>query len=150
MRCPDCGKFVSFEPGEPEADLEINSVSLDGGIVTIEIGGTVRGILNCAECGTELKEATFEVSQEHDFSLGEAIEKGKEWGTPDFEVEVNSCEPTDRQETIDKKGKVIPFRYRKTFYGISAKYTISGPDGFLSASFTFEDDLQASAWDELV
>ncbi len=55
MRCPDCNKFVSMEVSDPEVDtLEVDT---DG---TVNI--TVRIVRTCAECGTELKEATLEFS----------------------------------------------------------------------------------------
>ncbi len=60
MRCPDCSKMVSYD--EPQATVESEEVSNEG-LVNIE----VRLVLPCAECGTELKETTFnfEIDLEH-------------------------------------------------------------------------------------
>lgn len=57
MRCPDCNKFVSLEPNEPEVEsLEITA--------TGEITAEVRFVRVCAGCSIELKEATFEVEDQ--------------------------------------------------------------------------------------
>ncbi len=69
MRCPDCNKFVSQEPG----DVDVVTEDCDGGQINVEC----RITQNCSECGTELKEGTItiehEVSDEghedHDFML---------------------------------------------------------------------------------
>ena len=49
MRCPDCNKFVSFDEGEPK----VQSIEIDTSGVKCE----VRIVMNCGECGQELKEA---------------------------------------------------------------------------------------------
>jgi len=55
MRCSDCNKFVSFDDSnDPEADDA--DVDAEG-----RVSGTVRVYLTCAECGTELKEANFDL-----------------------------------------------------------------------------------------
>lgn len=60
MRCPDCNKFVSYdESAEPEAMLEVETDGTDEATVS----GTVRVVLTCAECGTELKETSFDVDE---------------------------------------------------------------------------------------
>jgi hypothetical protein len=60
MRCPDCNKFVSYDDTtEPEHNLEIN----DNGDGSMQVTGDVKIVLTCAECGTELKEYTFEVDE---------------------------------------------------------------------------------------
>lgn len=56
MRCPDCNKFVSFD--EPAVEMEDPEIS--SGSVT----ASARVALNCAECGTELAEATFDLETE--------------------------------------------------------------------------------------
>src|SRR5687767_14393235 len=57
MRCPDCNKFVSFDT---EADPETNIDVAEDGAIT----GDVRIANNCQECGTELKEGTFDVDDD--------------------------------------------------------------------------------------
>lgn len=54
MRCPDCNKFVSYDES---AEPEVNDLQISEGNVT----GQVRVLLTCAECGTELKEANFDI-----------------------------------------------------------------------------------------
>jgi len=66
-RCPDCNKFVSYDDGtEPEAEADVDE--------TGHITGTVRIALTCAECGTELREASFDL----DVDLSAAVEEHRE------------------------------------------------------------------------
>lgn len=54
MRCPDCQKFVSYDTDhDPEAD----DPEYSNGVVT----GSVRRELPCADCGTTLKSASFDM-----------------------------------------------------------------------------------------
>jgi hypothetical protein len=55
MRCPDCSKFVAFDT---EVDPEENG---DEAISGSSFTATYRRVLNCADCGTELKSAEIEV-----------------------------------------------------------------------------------------
>lgn len=59
-RCPDCNKFVSYDDG----DVDVQSEDVESGEVRVE----VRIVKTCAECGTELREATLDLSHafEHD------------------------------------------------------------------------------------
>jgi len=61
-RCPDCNKFVSYDDG----DVDVQSEDVESGEVRVE----VRIVKTCAECGTELKEANFDL--ESDFTDGVA------------------------------------------------------------------------------
>ncbi len=63
MRCPDCNRFVSQEAGEPEVDDSTSDM---------QVSLSVRIVQNCAECGTELKEATLEIERDLDEEVGEA------------------------------------------------------------------------------
>lgn len=129
MRCPDCNHFVSFDPAEPEMDVDF----ADGALT-----GTVRIVLNCAECGQELKDATLDV--EHEITLPEHVCEGTE--EVEWTIIQLSVENTDRTEG---KG-----RGTKTFYG----YEISGElvcgCGKSKVEVSVSDDIQASAMDELV
>ena len=58
MRCPDCNKFVSFD----EADPEVNTLGIDE---DGQVNAEVRIVNTCADCGTELKEITFEMEHDH-------------------------------------------------------------------------------------
>lgn len=157
MRCPDCCKMVSYDEAEPE-DAEVNVNGTD-------VSVSVRITNNCADCGTELKEANFEL--EGDFSEaagahectfdeveGEAKREPVEKDAREYEAEVESTERTSRSGYFDKKtGKFVNAggRYAKTFYGVSVevKITCSECNGDVT-TLTLEDDVQASGMDELV
>lgn len=153
MRCPDCNKFVSLELGEePEAELEVSD-----GVVT----GTVQIVRNCADCGTELKEATFDVEVtlptlvEHANEIAAAREarekehKDKEVAgeTPsmdededehDMEVEVDECQATEEGGG----------RYKKSYYGVDVTFTAKCSCG-KEEQGSFEDKIAASHMDEV-
>lgn len=143
MRCPDCSKMVSFD--EPQATVESEEVS-DDGQVNIE----VRLVLPCAECGQELKETTF--SFEHD--LEHTCDPVKALENPDksgFELQVDDPETTeDFKPKVDAKGKPIPTRYQKHFYGVTVTGTATCNKCGEEIPFTLEDEIQSSGMDELV
>ena len=132
-RCPDCNKFVSYEEEAPEVELEVDAE----GMVT----GTVRIVNACGECGTELREATFEVDGPEYGLTAEQLAKHAGQGHS-LEVEEQSSERTDRQEG---KG-----RYAKKFYGydLAFRVTCSCVEG-LKVEGSCNDDIQASSMDEL-
>lgn len=152
MRCPDCNKFVPFDTSnEPEVDLDIDE---DGNIT-----GSVRIVNNCDECGTELKDANFDVDDstlvdkftEHkvEKAAGEEV-LGVEHVLDTTSFETEGEERTERAETKDRKGKAIRNpRYQKTLYGFSLTAKVS-----CSCGETFEtvisDETPASYMDELV
>lgn len=173
MRCPDCSKFVSFDTDtEPEVDAtEVD----DEGHVTFD----ARIVNNCAECGTELTEYTFNVEVDLTDAVGahqtealdeaaQVADQAKVDGKPapeaekhnDLKVEVE-CDRNDRRETetvtVAKRGpkkgqtvkKPIPFRYQKQFYGVSGTVTVTCACGEEFAA-DFSDDVQASGMDEMV
>ncbi len=171
MRCPDCSKMVSYD--EPQATVESEEVS-DEGLVSIE----VRLVLPCAECGTELKETTFnfEIDLEHTCPEGDQIcECGhrRSSHTPicsfsgmckcseyrekeaRFEVELEDPETTEeyrpRFATNKKREqKPIPMRYQKHFYGVSVSGTAICNKCEEEIPFDDKDDVQASGMEELV
>jgi ribosomal protein L44E len=113
MRCPDCEKFVPFEPGDPE----ISGEEVDNGTVT----GQVRIVLTCGECGTELKEANldFDMAFEHE------CEKVKEDEEPEFDEPVLEAENVDDyRPKVDEKGKPVPSRFQKHYYGAEITGTV--------------------------
>ena len=131
-RCPDCNKFVSYDNfTEPEVDVDIAE-----GLVS----GEIRLALACGEWGAELKETTFVV----DIKLDE----GHDGVGHELSVEARDAEMTTRQGAIDKKGKPIPPRYRRTYYGVAVDFQVSCVCGF-SKDFEFKDELQASSFDDL-
>lgn len=137
MRCPDCNKFVSFDESDPEVnDLD---VSADGTVTAV-----VRIVNTCAECGTELKEGTFEFEE-----LVDA--EGHNGEGHELSVQESGADRTQRSGYF-KKGEFIPAsgRYAKNFYGVSVTYTVTCSCGALSVEDAFEDDMQASSMDEMV
>lgn len=141
MRCPDCSKFVSQETGEPETDLTLEDTrdpeNKDPQMV--QVTGTVRLTLNCADCGTELKEGTFEFDEE--------VEVPVEHLGDDHELEVdsNDGEGTERQDGKDG----TPSRYRRTYYGVHVTAQVTCSCGKLDLSVELSDEMQASSFDEL-
>jgi len=147
MRCPDCNKFVPYDDStEPEVDLDVEI----GGAVT----GTARIVLTCGECGTELKETTFDLDLEGDsfttsegkeFEFAKHAEEGHE-----LSVECEGAELTSRTETTNPKtGKPISYRYARTYYGFQADLELScSCGGKWSASAA--DECQASGMEEMV
>lgn len=138
MRCPECNKFARYEYQEPEiSDLRVEA---DGGI-----SGECRIVLACEEDGAELKESVLEI----DVDCGEAL-VGHEGAGHELEVEDDGAEATERSDR--KPG--TPARYRKTFYGAKASFTVTcsckglGENGD-GVTFEWEDDVQASSMDEL-
>lgn len=71
-RCPDCNKFVSYDTDqEPEVDVDIDE---DG-----QVTGTVRIFDACAECGTELRETTIDISEDMSAACeGHLVDDAKE------------------------------------------------------------------------
>lgn len=135
MRCPDCNKFVAFEENDPEVELDVD----DDGMVT----GTVRIVNACAECGSELKEATLDVEG----SVEEEIVKCK-GDPPDEEKDCPlSIEETSSGRTSRAEGKG---RGTKTFYGAEVEYEVTCECGKIKVTKQWSDDVQASSMDEMV
>lgn len=109
MRCPSCEKFVSYD--EPECE-EQDSAAVDGTTVT----ANVRVVLKCADCGDELKEATFDLEGEAALKAKcKAADESEDAPEHEWEVVDASYDPTDRYESIDKKGRAIPSRFQQTY-----------------------------------
>lgn len=142
MRCPDCNKFVSQEAGEPEISLEV-----DGSEVRCE----ARLPINCAECGSELKEGNFQMEEQ----LPEDIAKDHDGDGHDLEVEEDGQDIIDDYKTKDRHGKPIKNpRYQTHEYGVSVNFSVrcscqeKGAEPLFSG--TLEDKMPASSFDELV
>ncbi len=127
MRCPDCSKFVSLEFAEPEVDnIEVDA---DGNVT-----GGVRIHRDCADCGNELKEATFDIDVT--VEIGEHTGEGHELeidGEPDV-------------EQIEEGGG----RYAKAYFGAKVTFTVKCSCGGLEVDGEYEDKVAASQMDELV
>jgi hypothetical protein len=141
MRCNDCNKFVGQEPEEPEAELEVARADGTDTCKEITVAGQVTVSVNCAECGTQLKQASFDV--EESITLTDDKHCGEEH---DLEVEVDSCEATE--EYKGRKG--APARYQKHYYGFQLSYSVSCSCGEpVDLGGSFEDSMQASSMDEM-
>lgn len=130
MRCPDCSKFVGLEFAEPEVEnLEVNE---DG-----HVTGEIRIHRDCADCGNELKEATFEI----DVDLSEKVGDGHKGEGHELEIHEDSV------EQIEEGGG----RYKKSYFGARVEFHLTCECGKLEdASGEYEDKLAASSMDEMV
>lgn len=132
MRCDQCNKFAAYDDStEPEVETDFNEESGT-------FSGQVRIVLTHDECGTELKEASFEFDGE----VPKEIIAEHEGDDHSLSLEETS-ELTSRGEGSG--------RYMKTFYGHSTTIDLvcsCGSEGLWSQGF--EDDTQASHMDELV
>lgn len=136
-RCNDCNRFVSYDDSnEPEVDsLEVDSQS---------ITGSIRIYLTCAECGTELRESNFDVEVDISEDFGEEHEGEGH----DLDVDFNDLELTTHTNDKDAKGKTIPYRFRKTFYGYSGNFDVRCKCG-KTETYDVADSVQASHMDEI-
>lgn len=134
VRCPDCNKFASYDGVEAETMDE----SIDG----VTFYSSVRVYLPCADCGTELKEYTFEVEQEliHDCTMV----------GPELQIASWDVNGSDRREFQDAKGRPINPRYQKTFYGYEGSLKWECPECGFTDEVDLRDDAQASYFEQLV
>lgn len=127
MRCPDCNKFVSYD--EPQVEQQSLDLEEDG-----TIRASYRVVLNCADCGNELKDTTLEMESSVDLS-------DHQGDTHEVEIEEDSvegvCEPGSD-------------RWSKTYYGASVTVVVTCSCGNLNASIEMSDKVSASEMDELV
>ena len=130
MRCPDCAKFVSYD--EPQVELD------DEHVEGLAYTASIRVTLPCADCGTELKEYTFE----YDTTLEKCKCEDGMWDTDSSDF--NGADKRD----IHRAGKMIPYRSQKQFYGYSADVMFKCTCGE-SQSIEFGDYAQASHFEEL-
>jgi len=101
MRCPDCNKFVSENTDEdPEFSID---AWMEGDVITVS--GTVSIINTCAECGTELRTASFDTEA----TIFRKKDAPAHCGSPDIDES-----DIDAERTEETKGKVRYFGYRAT------------------------------------
>lgn len=153
MRCPDCGKFVSYD--EPECE-----VGSDPEICGDEVTSTVTVNLNCGECGSLLKSATIDASADFSHDCKPPEDRNAEWepdpkygdGEEQYEIEdEGSPEGTSRLQTKDRHDKPIKsHRYMKTFYGFEQIVTVKCRKCGETFEVTLADEEQASAFEEQV
>lgn len=154
-RCPDCNKFVSYD----EPQVEEQGMDVFGE----EIQGEIMVTLMCADCGTELKSLSFEVSEyinhecvvtEETEETGEVEDEDEDEGEDEelepYELESSdNWESTDRYEDKDKNGKTIKNpRYMKHYYGFKGVIEVSCT--MCKETFDVEISMeeQASAYEE--
>jgi hypothetical protein len=169
MRCPDCNKFVGFDEGNVNLDIDIDE---DSG--RISISGEVT--LPCAECGQDLKQLSVseevEGSDSFDSDPLELVKAKLPEGSEEitqawfdehctvaYEGSLDSSYH-EQQQTHDRRGKPIKnSRYAKTYKGAEITGTITrtitcdvkGVEPIVEEeSFEHTIEEQASAFDELV
>lgn len=159
-RCGQCNKFVSYEGGEePEenGDFEVTHQS----DTSVEVAGAVDRLLNCADCGNELKRATIEFNIEVDFQHAEGCpvlekEDGEDDGDddvePEYEIETSfeASEETQTQHWDKRKKKMVPSkpRYWRQFYGVAVTGTVTCTHCKATAEFEETTNEAASAFEE--
>lgn len=123
MRCPDCQKFVAY--GDPEFEVD-DAEAQDGQLVA-----SIRMVLPCEDCGTELKETTFDVDErfehecpkqecvcggpriDHYAEDGETLLDGIDHDfeaagqDPDYDVDEPGVEDATRQESTKKVARWV-------------------------------------------
>jgi len=107
-------KFVSY--GE-DVEPEITSEDIVDGHLT----GEVRVVLDCAECGGELKEANIEYEKEIEHDCRDSEDDDE----LEFEIQDTSATLDSRLQDKDRHGKPIKnSRYMKMFYGADISTTV--------------------------
>lgn len=144
MRCPDCAKMVSYDTEvEPE-------VTQDPEVVDGTVTMTVRRILGCGECGTELKDTELELEME----VQPGAHEGDEQAECDHEWELENdpdVSNTERRATHDRHGKPIRnHRYQRQFYGVEVEGSVKCSKCGLAGEFKGDAEEQASGMSELV
>lgn len=153
MRCPDCRKFVSFD--EPTVELLWEEINDDG-----TINGEIRIVLTCAECATELKEASLEFDEQIDHECAPDTLKAYQDGLPpadrweegndQYELEIDDPEPIDRYQDTNAKGKPISPRYQKHYYGADISGRAICQKCGETIEFSVQVEEQASGFDEMI
>jgi hypothetical protein len=137
-------KFVSLSQEDPEVDgIEVCQE-------TGEVTASVRLVLSCIDCGTEMKETHLDI-QDTPHGLDEHMEM-HEKAEEEFslDVEESNVEATDEYQNLDRHGKPIrSFRYMKHYYGAQMTATVTCSCGE-SFDVDLSDSVQASFFDELV
>ena len=140
-RCNDCNKFVSIESeGDPELNIDTDGHG--------NVSGSVRIVNECAECGSELTSATFDVTIDLTKEVEEHIAEMHGGKEVEWELDNEDASRTDR---YDGKGRRAPHMYGvEVSVDLVCKVCAGHAD--LGERFeihgTFSDEIQASAMDE--
>ena len=138
MRCPDCAKFVSFD--EPQVEIEQEDLTREEEGFTVNV--SIRMVLPCADCGTELKDYTEDL----DIDIEHSCE-----GTEEEEDTLLIDEPStsdDYRPAHDKKGKPIPQRFQKHFYIAEISGSVICGKCGEEIPFSENVEVQSSSFDE--
>lgn len=128
-RCENCNKFVSYDEPEVES-IEAGGdpdVTVTDDKYNVYVEGDVRVVLNCADCGSELKSTDIDWACNVDLAL---VKPDLEPSLLDDFSSVRKCyeieiEVTDEQGDTRTEGKD---RGRKTFYGFAATVLVTVSD----------------------
>jgi len=162
MRCPSCNRFVpngdpeaSVESGEDfEAEISEKTEPVEGGepikkrVLIIKCTPEVRVMIPCGECGTELKDTTFEMEMETEHECDQLPEV-----TPVEGIEIEGefeVEATDDYKTKDRHGKPIKNpRYQAHLYGAEVTAKATCPFCQEEIEFSASDQTDSSSMEEL-
>ncbi len=140
-RCPDCNKFVSYDT---ETEPEVENVSIDipevekGEGANATVSAEVRIVNNCADCGSEMAEAMFELEGDVEIPA-EHIGEG-------HEIEVGEDSVQRDERFTEAKNP----RYAKHFYSVEFNAHVACSCGKFVEIVTMTDEVQASGMDSLV
>ena len=109
---------------------------------------TIRRVLPCAECGTELKEYSFEFEHNLDDELPSGDAKCQypdaEDGAHAFEMVGADASNTERMETTDRKDrKIRNSRYMTHYYGAQLDVLVKCTHCSHTLVFTLDDEASA-------
>lgn len=142
-KCPSCNLFCGLETQDPEVyDIQIDE---DG-----RVTGQIHLARNSSCCGDEVKYYDFDIDLEPEEDVAEHTTEHSKLGEAyDLSIDENSIEYTERMDNgLTKKGKPIPLRFRRSYYGYSASFNIKCSCGKLDVDIQVEDEVQASGMDE--
>jgi len=145
-RCSSCSKLCALNTEDPEVDFESISVDNRG----IAIKASVRLARSSECCGDEVKETTFEPETSLNWSDIPGIEKhyDTKTGEPlsdDHELDIDEGD-VNTTERSEGRGRGL-----KSFYGFEVGYVVRCACDTSEALYegTFEDDMQASHFEEI-
>lgn len=151
LSCAECGSEMKSAEIEVEVDATITEpekeeyTPTDQDKIDYEVC-KVCGRVYIEHDGTEVSHR-FEGTGEQDYELRELEEDDHEH---DWQCEVESVSPTERMQTHDRHGKPIKrARYMRRYYGVEGTLSATCDCG-ATATADFNEDVQASGFDELM
>jgi hypothetical protein len=137
-RCNDCNKFVSLdtdvEPEETSSTLSFSGDESTG--ITADYDVDIRIVNNCADCGTELKDADLNVSGSFDLDASEYEQEYRD----QWYIEVEGLSRTERGGAG---------RYDKKYYGFEGTVVLKDGNGEELERTEVSEDEQASGMNDL-